>query len=130
MLGNAAQAIPLNLGKLVKSITDGREQQFASISTIKDTFQGDTKTKDDRGGQEEGQGKRKTSMASTSQLTGINMGVIPTLLHPSHIKNDYSLADFLLRYRSPNFELRLEYNYNTIQRYCDQQKIKGMHGNK
>src|SRR3954447_13863239 len=120
----AARAIPI-LGKITDAIKDGKDKQFAPISTIKDSFQKDTKTKDDRGGQEEGQGKRKSTMASTSQQTSLVEGVIPTLLHPSHIKNDYSLADFLLRYRSPNFELRLEYNYNTIQRYCDQQKIKG-----
>jgi len=69
--------------------------------------------------------ERKSKMITTSAIAQTLLGTVPSLVDASHTRNDYTLAEFALRFDSSNnFSCRLEYNRNQFNRYQMMKKLK------
>src|SRR5207248_6862497 len=74
--------------------------------------------------QDEGQTERKTKYTGTATVACAAIGTIPSILNPSHTKNDYTIAEFALRFNQLNLQMRVEYNKNSFDRYFASKKLK------
>src|ERR1700748_1355533 len=52
------------------------------------------------------------------------MGIIPTILDSTYVKNDYTLMEFALRFNDINFQMRIEYNQNQFEHYKQTEQLK------
>ena len=52
------------------------------------------------------------------------MGIIPTILDSTYVKNDYTLMEFALRFNDINFQMRIEYNQNQFEHYKQTKQLK------
>ena len=74
--------------------------------------------------QDEGQTERKTKYAGSLNVVGAVIGSIPAILNPSHTKNDYTLAEFALRFNQLNLSMRVQFNENLLERYHQTKQLK------
>jgi hypothetical protein len=98
------------------------ERQNVENMTLKSIYK-QVETKESKS-KDEGQTERKTKYAGTAAIVGSAIGSIPSILSPSHTKNDYTLIEFVLRYNDIPLQVRLNYNENLAERYSMNKALK------
>jgi len=83
----------------------------------------DQNTKEDKS-KEERQSERKTKYTGSQKVASAVVGSLPSMLAPSHVKCDYTMAEFCLRYEQPSLKLRIEYNQSLFDRYKREKGLK------
>jgi hypothetical protein len=96
-----------------KTLTSSVEQNLHN--QIKTT---ESKAKD------ESQTERKTKYTGTATVAAAAIGSLPSIFNPSHTKNDYTMAEFALRFNHLNLQMRVEYNQNSFDRYFATKQLK------
>jgi len=83
----------------------------------------DQNTEEDKS-ESERQSERKTKYTGSQKVAAAVVGSLPSMLAPSHVKCDYTMAEFCLRYEQPSLKIRIEYNNNLFDRYKMEKALK------
>jgi len=98
-------------------------QKKTLTSSVEQNLHSQVQTKDSKA-KDESQTERKTKYTGTATVACAAIGSLPSILNPSHTKNDYTIAEFALRFNQTNLEMRIEYNQNSFNRYFATKKLK------
>jgi hypothetical protein len=93
------------------------------LSQLTDSLFHDQNTEEDKS-ESERQTERKTKYTGASKVVSSAMASLPSMLAPSHVKCDYTMAEFALRYEQPSLKLRIEYNSHLFNRYKMEKTLK------
>jgi hypothetical protein len=74
--------------------------------------------------QDERESERKTKYTGTAQVVSSTVASLPAMLATSHIKHDYTMSEFALRYEQPSLKLRINYNSSVFDRYKMEKSLK------
>jgi len=98
-------------------------QKKTLTSSVEQSLHSQVQTKDSKA-KDESQTERKTKYTGTATVACAAIGSLPSILNPSHTKNDYTIAEFALRFNDLPFQMRIEYNQNSFNRYLATKKLK------
>ncbi|RIA83256.1 hypothetical protein C1645_743190 [Glomus cerebriforme] len=114
---NCFLKIKANGAAIIYTLTSGLSQATQALFH-------DLNTEDSDKSSEERQSERKTKYAGTAKVVGAAMASLPSMLAPSHVKCDYTMSEFALRYEQPSLKLRIEYNSHLFDRYKREKQLK------